>query len=79
MGSQVAVTSQQALVTITATARTTAIPPELPRSSEWTSWMEKLILPQIILGHCLHEGKPYTGQLAASVLLLTLIAHTLIT
>lgn len=56
----------------------TATPSELPRSSGWTSWMEKFALPQVMLGPCVYEGKHRVGQLAASVTLLTLIPHLLI-
>lgn len=48
----------------TVAAIATAIPSELPHSSGWTSQMEKLVLPQVMLGHHLHEGKPCIGQLA---------------
>lgn len=62
----------------TVAAIATAIPSELPCSFGWTSQMEKLVLPQVMLCHCLHEGKPCTGQLTASLSLLTLIPHLLI-
>lgn len=57
----------------TVAAIATAIPSELPCSSVWTSHMEKFVLPQAMLGHCVYEGKSCTGQLVASVPLLTLI------
>lgn len=48
------------------------VPSELLHSSRWASQMEKLVLPRVMLGLCLHKGKPCIGQLAAPVLLLTL-------
>lgn len=55
------------------------VPSELPHSSRRASQVYKLVLPQVMLGHCLHEAKPCIGQLAAPVLLLTLIPLLLTT